>query len=310
MSVGAGVGTGAGTTTGTGVQMSVEMGIEIDELYAELDGEDGPQLPDLRFDLGEVLASIETMSSQRPVAAQIVALTHSEDAGAPELARLLVADAALTGRVFKLANSAYYGLRGRVSSLQFAIAVVGFSTVRSMASVALTAADDGYQLSEDHWTTSTDLALACSGLASRMGQRAQDALCVGLLAQLGVALLHHHDPEGYDALAAAEPSLAGRRRAEAERYGVHAVELTALAMRHWGFPPAMVAPLSGLDDPVSVPGGLLRGATELAERLAGTSRRPVPLDELTCGRVQESEAAGLLAEVRTEAADLRRALVG
>ena len=86
-----------------------------------------------------MLASIDTMAAQRPVAAQIVALTHADDAGAKDLSRLLAADAALAGRVLKLANSAYYRLRGRVSSLQFAVTVVGFATVRSMATVALPA---------------------------------------------------------------------------------------------------------------------------------------------------------------------------
>lgn len=264
-------------------------------------------LPGVTFDVHEVLSHIDELAAQRPVAAQIVALTHADDAGARELSRLLAADAALTGRVLKLANSAFYGLSGRVSSLQFAVTVVGFATVRSMASVALTGPDDG-ALPADHWVTTTHLALACEALAPRMGTRAQDAMCTGLLAQLGAALLTHHDPAGY-AEVAAHPSAAARRAAEVERYGVHAVQLTSAAMRHWGFPPAMVRPVTELDDPDSVAGGMLRAAFEITDRATVPGYAPQPIGRLSCDRLRDADVPPVLLKVRTEAAELRRALL-
>jgi HD-like signal output (HDOD) protein len=97
-------------------------------------------------------------------------------------------------------------MRGRVPSLQLAVTVVGFPTVRTMATVALTDLDDESRLPEDFWTVTTSLALAASALAPRFGERPQDGLCIGLLAQMGAALLHHNDPEGYAELCAEEPA--------------------------------------------------------------------------------------------------------
>ena len=54
----------------------------------------------------------------------------------------------------------------------------------------------------------TSLALAASTLAPRFGERPQDALCLGLLAQMGAALLHHNDPDGYAELVAEQPTFA------------------------------------------------------------------------------------------------------
>ena len=130
------------------------------------------------------------------------------------LSRILATDVALASRVMKLANSAYFGMRGRVTSLQFAVTVVGFTTVRTMATVALTDLDDESRLPEDFWDVSTSLALAAAALAPRFGERPQDALCIGLLAQMGTALLYHNDPEGYAELVAAEPAFVDRRAAE------------------------------------------------------------------------------------------------
>ena len=66
------------------------------------------------FDIEHILASIETMAAQRPVAAQIVSVANAEDTSAKALALILAGDVALASRVMKLANSAYFGMRGRV----------------------------------------------------------------------------------------------------------------------------------------------------------------------------------------------------
>ena len=262
------------------------------------------------FDLEVVLASVETMAAQKPVAAQIVSIADSDDTDARVLARTLAADVALAGRVMKLANSAYFGMRGRVPSLQLAVTVVGFPTVRTMATVALTDLDDESRLPEDFWRMSTTVALAAATLALRFGQRPQDALCLGLLAPLGVALLHHNDAGGYAELAAAEPTAVGRRAAEVRRYGIHALRLTAVALEQWGFPPSMIAPLGAVDDLGDEDGALLRAALEVAARLTAEDHVPVPVEELTGGQLGEDAVVAVLDRVRAEADELRLAMLG
>ena len=262
------------------------------------------------FDIEAVLASIDTMAAQKPVAAQIVSVANADGTSAKELSGVLASDVTLSGRVMKLSNSAYFGMRGRVSSLQFAVTVVGFTTVRTMATVALTDLDDESRLPADFWDVSTHLALASAALAPRFGERPQDALCIGLLAQLGVALLHHNDPEGYAELSAQHPAAADRRAAEVRRYGIHALRLTSVALEQWGFPYSMVVPLREVDDLGSADGALLRTAFELAGRLCAADHVPVPVPLLSGDRVAERDVAPVLDSVRGEAGELRRALLG
>jgi HD-like signal output (HDOD) protein len=262
------------------------------------------------FDIEKVLASIDTMAAQRPVAAQIVSVANSDDTSAKVLSRILAADVALASRVMKLANSAYFGMRGRVTSLQFAVTVVGFTTVRTMATVALTNLDDESRLPDDFWTVTTSLALAASNLAPRFGERPQDALCVGLLAQMGAALFHHNDAEGYKALVAEHPTFLGRRYAEGRRYGINSLRLTAVALEQWGFPPAMTIPLNNVDELTSPEGGLLRASFEVASRLCIEDYEPVPITRLTRGQLREDDLPNVLDQVRADAAELRRAMLG
>jgi len=261
------------------------------------------------FDLERVLSSIDTMAAQRPVAAHLVALSNAEDTSAKELARILASDVALAGRVMKLSNSAFYGMRGRVTSLQFAVTVVGFGTVRTMATVALTDLDDESRLPEDFWRVSTTLALAASALAPRFAERPQDALCLGLLAQLGVALLHHNDPHGYAELWQQERSFAGRRAAEVQRYGISALRLTAVALEQWAFPAGLVLPLKQVEDPASTSGALLRSAFEVSARLTADHDR-LPIEEVSCGQLRERDVPPILDQVRQDAEELRTAMLG
>src|SRR5215207_7740823 len=136
----------------------------------------------LRIDLPELLARIDAMASERPVAARLVGAADAEDTDAKALATVLAGDVALAGRVMKLANSAYFGMRGKVSSLQLAVTVVGFTTVSTMATVALTDLHDESRLPDDFWMISTRLAAAAAQLAPRFGERPADGLCLGVLA--------------------------------------------------------------------------------------------------------------------------------
>jgi HD-like signal output (HDOD) protein len=262
------------------------------------------------FDVETILAGIDTMSAQKPVAAQLVSVANSEETSAKELARILASDVALAGRVMKLANSAYFGMRGRVTSLQFAVTVVGFTTVRTMATVALTELDDESRLPENFWDFTTHLALAASTLAPRFGERPQDALCLGLLAQLGAALLFHNDREGYEAITDAEPTFAGRRAAETRRYGINSLRLTAVALEQWGFPAPMIVPLTHVDDYRAAEGALLRSSFEVAARLTSGDHDPVPIVRVSCGQLREDDVVPVLDAVRSDAVELRRAMLG
>jgi HD-like signal output (HDOD) protein len=262
------------------------------------------------LDIERVLASIDTMAAQRPVAAQIVSVANSDDTSAKVLSNILAADVALASRVMKLANSAYFGMRGRVTSLQFAVTVVGFTTVRTMATVALTNLDDESRLPEDFWTVTTSLALAASSLAPRFGERPPDALCVGLLAQMGAALFHHNDPEGYAELVAERPTFLDRRYAEGQRYGINSLRLTAVALEQWGFPPSMTVPLNHVDDLASPEGALLRASFEVTSRLTIEAYEPQLIGRITGGRLAETDLPAVIEQVRGDADELRRAMLG
>ena len=209
-----------------------------------------------------------------------MSVANPDDTSARAPSRILASDVALASRVMKLANSAYFGMRGRVTSLQFAVTVVGFTTVRTMATVALTNLDDESRLPENFWDRTTSLALAASTLAPRFGERPRTRCASGLLAQIGAALLHHNDPVGYEEIIAASPrSAAGGGGDPAVRHQQPAADLGGPGAV--GLPGhAMTTPLKEVDDYRTLNGALLRGGFEVASRLTTEDYEEVPISGL------------------------------
>lgn len=67
------------------------------------------------------------------VVMQVIELTGSANATAGEIERVVGSDQALTARILTLANSSYYGLPRRISSIREAVVFLGFKTVRNLA---------------------------------------------------------------------------------------------------------------------------------------------------------------------------------
>ncbi|MFC3687256.1 HDOD domain-containing protein [Aquipuribacter hungaricus] len=281
--------------------------------------------PDLPWDDGrgvvlleDLLARLDQVPAQRPVATQIVRMTRDDDMSAPRLASVVGADAPLAARVMRLANSAYYGLSGRVRTVAFAVTVLGFTTVRSLALTAAAGVGGTDPVPPGFWRRSACTAVAAGELARPLGLHAPDAFCLGLLSGIGQALLFHADPAGYTPLVEGCEDRWSLLEAERARYGASHVAVSSAALRAWSFPSDMAAALQVVDRwPGSRPAEngdaaavCLLVAGEVADRVVEPGSPPQDVLHMTGGRVQPGEVAALVRRVPDLAADLVRAVTG
>ncbi|NAZ77400.1 HDOD domain-containing protein [Kineococcus sp. T13] len=256
--------------------------------------------------LGRVSASLDDLPAHRPVAAKVIAEADDHRSDARSLGRTLGYDPALTAKVLRLANSAYFGLSGRVSAPAFAVTVIGFSTVRSLAVSAMAGLDEVPDVLEGFWRRSVCTAVAAAELAPRLGAQAPDAFSVGLLARLGQALLVRCDPEQYPLLLAGAGDREELLAAEVRRYGVGHTRVSAEALAAWSFPDDLAGALAQVDRPgwASPLSLAVRLGVELSERLLDPARPPRPADLLSCGHVRDAELDALRAGVSRTATEL------
>jgi putative nucleotidyltransferase with HDIG domain len=264
-----------------------------------------------------LIEELERLPAQPSIAMRVVWIADDPGSSAKDLAAVIAADPSLTARVLKLANSAYYGLSGRVANVGFAVTVIGFPTVRAMAAATASGLfDDGDRVApEGFWDHAVSVATACSMLAGRVGVRPADAFSLGLLHDLGSALLFRSDPERFDRIV--ERSKADRRPLsilEKETFGIAHDEAAARVFAAWRFPEDFVVAVGEHHDdlgPSANPFARLLCTSEaVAARLSGSPWWELTRhrDEgLSAMRLSVLEATQLAKAVKDESAQLMNA---
>jgi hypothetical protein len=72
----------------------------------------------------------------------------------------------------------------------------------------------------------------------------------------------------------------------------------------------MVLPMQRIEDLGSLEGGLLRAGYEAAARLTVPDHERQPIGPISCGRLREEDLPPVLYQVRNDADELRRAILG
>jgi len=115
------------------------------------------------------------------------------------LADILESDQAMATRVLRLSNSAYYGLAGKVTSVQHAAVLLGYKTVGEVVAMAGSAkllgdSLDGYKLdSGSLWEHSLAVAFASKIIAGKKKKELEnDAFSAGLIHDAGKIVLNKY----------------------------------------------------------------------------------------------------------------------
>jgi HD-like signal output (HDOD) protein len=256
---------------------------------------------------GILLARHEQLPPRAAAAAAVLRLVDDPDTSAQDLARAMGTDPVFAARVLRVANSSYYGLSGKVSMLPFAVSVIGFQVVRSLAVVAAAGLDDPAGAPAGFWQAAAFTATGAELVAPLVGAVPGDAFCVGLLHILGGALLHQHQP--LPALCLPEPEDAADLEAllvaEQAQYGITHDQIGARVLAAWHFPEHLCSLIARHHDLVLPDAEPLERALHSARLLTDHLIKGTPssaaweaqLAWLTEGRVNSGELPTLLERI-------------
>jgi HD-like signal output (HDOD) protein len=263
----------------------------------------------------ELLIELEQLPPARAAALRVVQIIDDPDSRAADVAAAARIDVALTTRMLRMANSAYYGLSGRVASASFAVTVIGFQTVRSLAAMAAAGLVPGGDLPPAFWFRSAATASGAALLARRVGADVSSAFCVGILHDLGTALLWRRAPERHAALLAQADLGPPVHLLELEAYGATSASLCSDLLTAWSFPPDLCLAIARQCETPSTGATPLRRALQGGVALARLTEGPPrshddPVDAaLQAGGVTMLDRAALVAQVRREGEELAGALL-
>lgn len=142
-----------------------------------------------------ILKTLDNMPPLIPAVGKVFEIANDPHSTVADMDKVISMDAVLSAKVLKLVNSAYYGLRDKITTTQRAIIHLGMNTIKNLVITVAVMKNLSESLAgtninpEDYWRHSLGCSMACRILArkSGIGVHAVDD------AQVRVGRTHAHD---------------------------------------------------------------------------------------------------------------------
>ncbi len=192
----------------------------------------------------KILSAVEDLPPMPQIVLKAQEVMAKPNAGFKEIGAIIETDQAIAARVLRMANSSYYGLSGKVTSVHQALVVLGLKTLAELilllgTSKLLDRELKGYGVdSGSLWKHSLAVAFGSKLIASkRIPKFENDAFSAGLIHDAGKLVL---DPYIFrkkpDFDAVMQEGKKNFLDAEKEILGFEHAELTAELCRFWKIP--------------------------------------------------------------------------
>jgi len=186
-----------------------------------------------------LLASLNRLPVLPAAVMEVISGFDNPQLDSHDLATKISHDQSLSARILRMANSPFYGLPRQVASIQEAVMVLGFSSVRCLAlAVGIAGAfpDTATVFPwSDYWKRSMMAAVYARSLAKCLKLDQEASFIAGLFHDIGLAVLAYGAPE----LLAKAQVVAGEGdllAAERSVMGFDHAQLGGEVVRRWNFP--------------------------------------------------------------------------
>ncbi|MGL1889392.1 MAG: HDOD domain-containing protein [Reichenbachiella sp.] len=197
--------------------------------------------------LRKVTNSILNLPTLPTIAAKLIEVVDNPRTSAKMLGELISEDQVLTAKLLKMCNSAYYGLSHEVTTVNMAIVILGFESVKEVTlSVSVlnyfkrAKAQTSFDLSS-FWEHSASVGLASKIIAQRIfPSGANEAFLGGLLHDLGKVVLVQYMPKDFDAILDESQEKGALLFDQEQKYfGVHHGVIGFWLSKKWKLPDAV-----------------------------------------------------------------------
>lgn len=220
--------------------------------------------------------ALENLPQFPPLASKLLNLLSFDDSDVKAIVNLIRIDPAISTELLRVVNSPLYRLRGRVGSIQSAIALLGFNTVKSIALTVSMRAFFQTPLNADLlrvlWRHSLSCALICEELSSACSpvhQSDDRAYTMGLLHDIGrLALFVRHPRQYAELLNLNVSTVAETLDLERSAFGMNHCEAGAWLAQHWGLPEEIQQVMARHHEPVNTSNFTLLDSIKLGVLLA------------------------------------------
>lgn len=197
------------------------------------------------IDHSELFKRIQKLPALSAIVTELLSSIDQEDIDLDYIAQKISYDQVLTIKTLRLANSSFYGMQHKVSSLQEAIVILGFRNIRML--IATSAIIDSFNASTNSnfnfpafWRHSIGTAVCAKEIAAHIGGNQEFAFITGLIHDIGqLALATQYAGEYEQAQQYQIEHNCDLIMAEQAIMGTDHSEVGKAVAQHWKFPEAM-----------------------------------------------------------------------
>lgn len=190
---------------------------------------------------------IEEIPTLPIVATKLIDLIEDEKTTARDVGNLISMDQAISSRVLRMANSAFYGFPREITSTSQATVILGFDTIKSLAlSVAvfntLKMSEKITKMIEGLWLHSITCAVASKNIALALGYSdGASYFTAGLLHDIGKVIFHFFFHEEYEKVIKYQETYnVNIFKAEKEQLEITHCDIGYWVTKKWKFPDFLI----------------------------------------------------------------------
>ena len=178
------------------------------------------------------------------IVTRIAEMVDSPETTGRQLGREIAKDQVISAKVLKLVNSGFYGFSEPISTIQHAVTLLGFNTVKSLV-LSSTVLDLMKDSLPGLWEHSLACARTCSIIAGHIELDEQEEISTaGLLHDLGKVILRQTMEREFRRIANyVDRSDMLFYQAEEKVLGVNHGEMGGWLLEKWALPPKLVEPI-------------------------------------------------------------------
>jgi putative nucleotidyltransferase with HDIG domain len=193
----------------------------------------------------DIIRSVRDLPSLPQVVMELQATMQQEDIDTHALAARITLDSALTAKTLRLANSSFYGMPNKVTTIHQAISILGFHSIRTLVTACSVTTSFGPDRDprfdfEAFWRHAIATAVCARVLAPHFKLNPDSAFTAGLLHDIGALVIVSKFPEAYQEVASHQREHdCQAMTAERTVLGIDHAAIGRALTAHWRFPPAI-----------------------------------------------------------------------
>lgn len=194
-----------------------------------------------------ILSNVYNLPSIPKVMMEVSELLAKPTTTTAELSKVISQDQGLVTKILSIANSPLYGLPRKVSTIEFAILILGYGDIKNI--VTALSMIESFKIKSDKnldqkkfWAHSVITGVAAKRVSEDLGFRiGGEAFIAGLLHDLGITVIHKFFHTAFEQICKdVETNNMTYNEAELENLGLTHREIGKFLAEKWNLPPALV----------------------------------------------------------------------